>query len=201
MSIISELVSIVGTILGAVGVILTVASNRKNRKLKTVTWSDIQSATKYFWRKLKHEKFVPLFIVTPGQKGGIVAQLISDFYEDKIPVFTGFLERREKKQIQIEDDNYMTVSTTKWTVHLPIFLKNCESKEKVKLLIVDDLVMSGDFLYALKRELLNLGYCEKNIRACAIAVTKVALDAKKAPNYHWKIVDDKEFYFPWGKAE
>ena len=48
MSIISELVSIVGTILGAVGVILTVASNRKNRKLKTVTWSDIQSATKYF---------------------------------------------------------------------------------------------------------------------------------------------------------
>lgn len=34
-----------------------------------------------------------------------------------------------------------------------------------------------------------------------IAVTKVALDAKKAPNYHWKIVDDKEFYFPWGKAE
>lgn len=68
MSIISELVSIVGTILGAVGVILTVASNRKNRKLKTVTWSDIQSATKYFWRKLKHEKFVPLFIVTPGQK-------------------------------------------------------------------------------------------------------------------------------------
>ena len=75
---------------------------------------------------------MPLFIVTPGQKGGIVAQLISDFYEDKIPVFTGFLERREKKQIQIEDDNYMTVSTTKWTVHLPIFLKNCESKEKVK---------------------------------------------------------------------
>lgn len=48
MSIISEIVSVVGTLLGAWGVALTLISNRKNRKLKTVTWSDIQSATKFF---------------------------------------------------------------------------------------------------------------------------------------------------------
>ena len=39
MSIISELVSIVGTILGAVGVILTVASNRKNRNGNMVRYT------------------------------------------------------------------------------------------------------------------------------------------------------------------
>ena len=199
LSIISELVSVVGTLLGAWGVALTIISNRKNKKLKTVTWSDIQSATKFFWRKLKYEKFEPTFIITPGQKGGIIAQLISDFYEEEIPIFSGFLETKDKAPV--EDANYLTISTTKWHVHMPIFLKTCNQKDKVKLLIVDDFVMSGDFLYKLKNTLLELGYLEHNIYSCAIAVTKVAIDANKGPNYHWKVVDDKDFYFPWGKAE
>ncbi len=199
MSIISELVSVVGTLLGAWGVALAIISNRKNRKLKTVTWSDIQSATKFFWRKLKNEKFEPTFIITPGQKGGIIAQLISDFYEEEIPIFSGFIEKKDKEQV--EDDNYLTLSTTKWHVHMPISLKTCKQKDKVKLLIVDDFVMSGDFLYKLENALLELGYLKQNIYSCAIAVTKVAIDANKAPDYHWKVVEDKDFYFPWGKAE
>ncbi|MDE6605510.1 MAG: hypothetical protein K2K85_05785 [Clostridia bacterium] len=199
MGIISEIVGVVGTLLGAWGVVLTIISNRRNRKLKTVTWSDMQSATKFFWRNLNHIKFKPTFIITPGQKGGIIAQLISDFYEEKMPIFSGFLEKKDNKQVL--DDNYLTLSTTKWHVHMPISLKTCENKEDVKLLIVDDFVMSGDFLHKLKSVLLELGYLEQNIYSCAIAVTKVAIDANKAPNYHWKVVDDKDFYFPWGKAE
>lgn len=199
MSVISELVGIAGTLLGAWGVILAISSSKKNRKLKTVTWSDIHSATKFFWKKLKHEKFEPTFIVTPGQKGGIVAQLIKDFYEREIPIFSGFIESKDKEQVKY--DNYLTLSTTKWHVHIPISLKTCEQKEKVKLLIVDDFVMSGDFLYKLRNILLELGYLEQNIYSCALAVTKVSIDANKAPNYYWKVVDDKDFYFPWGKAE
>ncbi|MCX4363070.1 MAG: hypothetical protein OSJ74_06790 [Clostridia bacterium] len=199
MSIISEIIGVIGALLGAWGVVLTIISNRKNRKLKTVTWSDIQSATKFFWSKLNHEKFIPTFIITPGQKGGIIAQLISDFYDEKIPILSGFLENKDNKKV--EDNGYLTLSTTKWHVHIPIVLKTCENKKNIKLLIVDDFVMSGDFLYKLKKELLELGYIEQNIYSCAIAVTKVAIDAKKSPNYHWKVVEDKDFYFPWGKAE
>lgn len=199
MSVLSELVGIVGTGFGVWGVVLTIRSNRKNRKLKTVTWEDLQSATKYFWRKLKHRNFVPKYIITPGQKGGIIAQLLKDFYETEIPIFSGFLEATGQESV--EDENYLTLSTTKWHVHMPISLKTCSHKDQVKLLIVDDFVMSGDFLHLLKNTLLQLGYSEENICSCAIAVTKVAMDANKGPNYHWKVVDDKDFYFPWGKAE
>lgn len=199
MSIISELVGILGTVLGAWGVALTISSNRKNRKLKTVTWADIQSATKFFWRKLQHENFKPDFIITPGQKGGIIAQLIKDFYKDDIPIFSGFLEASGKGNV--EDENYLKISTTKWDVYMPVSLKTFKEKEKIKLLIVDDFVMSGDFLFSLKSKLLELGYLNENIYSCAIAVTKVAMDANKKPSYHWKVVDNKDFYFPWGKAE
>ena len=199
MSIVNELIGIVGTLFGAWGVAQNIISKKKNRKLKAITWSDIQSATKFFWKKLKHEKFEPTFIITPGQKGGIISQLISDFYEEGIPICSGYLEAKNKKQVT--DDNYLTLSTTKWNVYLPISLKTCKQKDKVKLLIVDDFVMSGDFLYKLKSTLLELGYLEKNICSCAMAVTKVAIDANKAPSYYWKVVDDKDFYFPWGKAQ
>lgn len=199
MNILNELIGIAGTAFGVWGVVLTINSNRKNRKLKTVTWSDIQSATKFFWRKLQHQNFKPNFIITPGQKGGIIAQLIKDFYKDDIPIFTGFLEA--KNQESVEDENYLTFSTTKWNIHMPISLKTFEHKDKIKLLIVDDFVMSGDFMYLLKENLLELGYLKENIYSCAIAVTKVAMDSNKNPSYHWKVVDDKDFYFPWGKAE
>lgn len=56
MSIISELVGILGTAFGAWGVALTISSNRKNRKLKTVTWADMQSATKFFLEKVTISK-------------------------------------------------------------------------------------------------------------------------------------------------
>ena len=58
MSIVSELVSVLGTVFGVVGVVLTIGSNRKSRKLKAVTWSDIHSATKFFWRKLKKKVLI-----------------------------------------------------------------------------------------------------------------------------------------------
>lgn len=199
MSISNELVGIAGTAFGVWGVMLTISSNRKNRKLKTVTWSDIQSATKFFWRRLQYQGIKPDFIITPGQKGGIIAQLIKDFYKDDIPILTGFL--KAKTQESIKGENYFTLSTTKWNVYMPILLKEFEEKDKIKLLIVDDFVMSGDFMYLLKNTLLELGYLEQNIYSCAIAVTKVAMDANKSPSYYWKVVDDKDFYFPWGKAE
>ena len=199
IELLSFLFGIVGTSVGVYSAVQQRIYRKKSRELKAVTWSDIQSATKTFWKKLHHEKFEPTFIITPGPKGGIIAQLISDFYEKEIPIYSGFIEKRGKGQV--EDDNDLTLTTTKWRVHMPIYLKTYEPKDKAKLLIVDDFVMSGDFLDNLKNMLVELGYLEQNIHSCAIAVTKVAMDANKAPDYHLKVVDDKDFDFPWGKAE
>lgn len=206
MDILMDVISITGTVVGILGfgfgvwgVILAIESKKANRKIKNVTWSDIHAATKYFWKKLKHENFTPTIIITPGQKGGIVAKMISDFYKEDMPILSGFLERVGKESV--EDENYLTFSTTKWHIHLPISIETHKNKESVKVLIVDDFVMSGDFLHTLKNKLIELGYLNSNIYACAVAVTKVAIDSKKGPDFYWKVVDDKDFDFPWGKAE
>ncbi len=199
ISILGTVVGILGTGFGVWGVVLAIESKKANRKLKDVTWSDIHAATKYFWKNLKNKKFTPTMIITPGQKGGIVAKMVSDFYTDEIPILTGYFESVGKKPINYE--GYTTFHTTKWNIHLPIAIQEYKNKQTAKLLIVDDFVMSGDFLHNLKNELTNLGYLDSNIYACAVAVTKVAIDSKKGPDFYWKVVDDKDFDFPWGKAE
>lgn len=66
-------------------------------------------------------------------------------------------------------------------------------------MIVDDFVLSGDFNSKLIEVLLSLGYKKENIKVCCLAVTRVVISSDKAPDLYWKVVDDKEFYFPWGK--
>jgi len=68
------------------------------------------------------------------------------------------------------------------------------------ILIVDDFVMSGDFLEALKKQLVEAGVVASRIRSASIAVTRVAIRNHKAPDYYWWTADDDDFYFPWGKA-
>jgi hypoxanthine phosphoribosyltransferase len=68
------------------------------------------------------------------------------------------------------------------------------------ILIVDDFVMSGDFLSALKRVLKDAGVSMERVRTASIATTKVAVRNHKGPDYYWWLADDDEFFFPWGKA-
>ena len=95
----------------------------------------------------------------------------------------------------------MVIKTTKWHVYMPNIIKTTANKSNIKILIIDDFTMSGDFLFSLKKELNNLGYIPQNIRSCSIAVTSVAQNTNKAPDYYYKEVEDSNFYFPWGKAE
>jgi hypothetical protein len=60
--------------------------------------------------------------------------------------------------------------------------------------------MSGDFLEKLRTRLVEEGVDPARIKSASIAVTKVAIKNKKAPDYYWWEAADDDFYFPWGKA-
>ena len=195
MTIISFVIGIIGTLLSAFGIFLSFESIKKTKETKTIDWSQMQSASKHISRLLKHN-FLPDCIITPGQKGGIFAQLIMDNLEIEVPIFTGFLFDK-KINLNSENNNYIVIETTKWNVNLPNCLKDTAYS---KILIVDDLVMSGDFLTNLISRLKTYGYKDTNIKSCSIATTKVAITTKKSPDYYWKVVDADDCYFPWGKA-
>ena len=187
---------LVGPVLSILGFWFTVKGIRMQKQSKTIDWSQLHVAAKALSKDIKRYK--PDVVICPGQKGGIFAQLIIDNLELKIPIYTGFIVPVDESIDTGLTENYFSIDTTKWHVFLPASIKkttNCN------VLIVDDYVMSGDFLYKLKEELIKMGYYSEKIRSCSIATTNVARLANKAPDNYWKIVDADECYFPWGKAK
>lgn len=93
---------------------------------------------------------------------------------------------------------YAPLETTKWHVLVPETLKLFSDK---KLLIVDDLTMSGDAMLSLKQHMIGVfGFSDRNVMTCTLVTSETAVRTKKAPSFYWKAVEHHDFFFPWGKA-
>ncbi len=81
-------------------------------------------------------------------------------------------------------------------VYIQNFIKEYENN---KVLIIDDYVASGNFLYAFTERLTKkLEFKDYNIRTiCIAASTK----NKTLPNYYFTEVVAGDCYFPWGEAK
>lgn len=188
---------IVGTTLSAYGIWQTHKGNKMQKASKTIDWEQIQVASKALSKSIKKE-ILPDAIICPGQKGGIFAQLLLEELDLVIPIYTGFILKNTADVDNSLSENYIKLSTTKWNVYLPKCIEHLQGKN---VLIVDDYVMSGDFLQQLKAYLLTNGVAETQLMSCSVATTDVAISTNKSPDLFWKIADAKECYFPWGKAK
>lgn len=187
---------IIGTALSAFGIWQTYKGNKMQKASKTIDWTQVTLASKAL-SKLIPKKMNPDVIICPGQKGGIFAQLLAEELGIEVPIYTGFTIDRDTTLDQDLINDYVALHTSKWNVFLP---KSIESLQGKNVLIVDDYVMSGDFLQQIKEHLVSNGLANTEILSCSIATTTVAISTRKAPDFYWKIADADACYFPWGKA-
>lgn len=201
-TVVNAAIGILSLIIGIIGAIFTYRAYSRERKLKTVSWSDIQNGTKFIWKELRKKEFIPDLMISPDPKGGIIAFLLGQFFDQSIYIDIGHAIRKDMIQEgQYSEEIYTIINTNRWKVVFSKQLENISSKENIKVLIVEDFVLSGDFNLTLFDFLTGLGYKKENIMVSCLAVTKVAISSSKEPDLCWKIVDNEDFYFPWGKAE
>ena len=191
----------VGVVVGIAGVVLTVHYARRseafNKLRKRLEWADLLAASNDLGKRLKSAGFQPDIIVTPGLRGATFSNLlISEFNKEPI-VYVGISTWKDGQAVRPENDADISINTKKWSVSIPGAVKDITTGN---ILIVDDFVMSGDFLDSLIEALLRLDVKPDRIRSAAIAATKVAVKNHKAPAYYWWLAEDDDFYFPWGKA-
>ncbi|MBR5714374.1 MAG: hypothetical protein IKX58_06275, partial [Clostridia bacterium] len=180
----------------------TYVAYSKERTLKQISWSDIQNGIRYIWKEFRKLKFKPDIILSPDPKGGILAYLLENLYDDSIFINIGQAVKKGTYPSALHvKENHTVISTNRWEVFLSKEIETVAKKDSIKVLIVDDFVLSGDFNYQLLEKLTEIGYKKENILVCCLVVTRVAISSAKAPDFYWKIVDDEDFYFPWGKAE
>jgi hypoxanthine phosphoribosyltransferase len=197
---VEPVLGLAGVVVGIVGVILTVYFARKSSRLdkarKRLEWADLQAAANDLGQLIKRD-CTPIAIVTPGTRGATFANLLASEFTDQPPVYVGISTWKGGPHTNVLVDGWFEIETKKWIVHIP---KEPSRYADGVVLIVDDFVMSGDFLDHLKSTLEAGGLEATRIRSASVAVTKVALKNHKAPDYYWWIADDDDFFFPWGKA-
>lgn len=205
------IIGALGTVFGIVGVILTiyyakkaVLSQGKIKRLeglrKRLDWTEIQTAASDIAQNLMADGVTPTAFVSPGLNGATFANLLRDALGTSAPVYVGVShwkddDSKETSQIVENAAAYISLETSKWRVFLPCVPASVASGT---VLLVDDLVMSGDFLVAARGALMNSGIA--NVMTAAIVTTGVASRGNKAPDYSWLTTNETEFYFPWGRS-
>lgn len=201
-----SVVGLVGTALGTIGTIhYGKKSSRLEREKRRLQWDDIHICAYGLKRYLENEQFLPEVVYTPSLRGGALAHLVTVLYSEPIPIVVG--NSFQKNDIEnyskckpgktITKGSVILKDHPRWQVEIPMVLGKYKSK---KLLIIDDMAMSGDFLQKLKQAVVKHGFSEADIKTATVACTEVAKSNGKAPDYHWHECKDSNFFFPWGKA-
>ena len=214
-NIISELdLTITGLALTSFGLVFNVCTfvhaQKMKKKRRSITWTDISIAANNLAKEIK-KTHKPDVIYIPNIKSGILVQFIKDYFDGYIPIIVGQAiqknsvrdsrliedEKNRIKQLekQIKDiDNYWKVDTSKWSAYVP---KSLLKYKNEKILILDNLVLTGDFLKSITR-VLKSNHIE-NVEVACIGTTKSAIEDNVAPQFYWKSLPEGDIYMPWGK--
>jgi len=159
-------------------------------------WNDLEPAAANIANKINTDNFEPEMIYAPSIYAGLIATFISKNLSNNIPIFVGVAEWRASGEFRgkLTDDHF---STERWRISIPgAILENYN----LRVLIVNDWVMSGDGLEKIVEILTENKFDRARIKSATLIATSVAIKNNKAPDYYWKKTEKPTFSFPWGLA-
>ena len=196
------ILTIIFGLTSVVGLVLTIYYGKKANKLqklqRSVSWAELQHISDDISLKIKKDSFIPDLILCPGTRGAILAELLMNKFERKIPIFVGVSYRYIHFSKKLILPSHVTFNVKDdWDILIP---KNIFEFKNKKILVVDDFCLAGLFFQKLRKFLVDNGVQAKNIKVYCCTITNVTINSGRAPEYYSIITDDDNFYFPWGKA-
>jgi hypoxanthine phosphoribosyltransferase len=174
----------------------TLRAEQLNRRERDLDWPRFRSAASDLARRVDRSDYMPDVIVALSERGAMVAHLVARELRTQVPIVTVAYLARPGDSLTLP--GYVPVPGTKATVYLPEGLAALQHR---RLLLLDDYVMSGDGLAAVKKALEAWGFDRERLRTGAVVATKLAIANREGPDFHARESRDLDFYFPWGKAE
>jgi hypoxanthine phosphoribosyltransferase len=187
-----------GWFFGFIGVITSIyfgfKSEIQKRRLQSVYWNEIHSATHYIARKIK-KKGVPSAFIATDSRGGIISRLIEERFHIDAPIYTGYCIPLKEAGNKNKIDGFSQIETAKWFYYIPN--KILEHKNTM-IVLVEDAVFTGQTLSIIKNFLIEMG-C-KNVITCSILTSELSVKQHTNSDLFWKITDLTEITFPWGRV-
>jgi hypoxanthine phosphoribosyltransferase len=195
-----EVTTGVVSVLGVFGTFyFGVRSGRLAREKRRFTWGDVQNGAQEIARRVKAE-FRPDAVYALSARGAVIVHLTMAYIGEDVPIYVGIQEDSGAGRFAHPPQAHDIITTTKWNNYIPVSLLKDKGREHLKLLIVDDLAVSGDSLLMIVQQFLKHGFRRENIKTATLVCTANAIDTHKEPDYYSFAVPDARFYFPWGIA-
>ena len=190
-------ISLALAVLGlAVSLYFGAEARRAIRRVRKYDWNEIDSGVKYLAGKIERDYAPDLIVCSSGGSVGIVANLYLTYTERFIPLYIG-ISKNKNKQFTSEPIFSAVYETSRWTTHLP---ENLAATKAKHVLVLEDVVLSGESMKQIIKVLVDSGIPRNNIRTAALFTTEIAITDGNAPDYFWYRLPDTHFYLPWGKS-
>lgn len=199
MEAIISLISSVFELLVSVSAFFSKRIKRSGKKVKKFTWQEIELGVVMLSRKIAQDFEPEVIMCSSTGASGIVANLYFLTNDKFIPILWGnHRPIKSKFTIPVEENRKLFFNTRKWAVYLPDELEKYKDK---KILIIEDVVLSGDSLEKELEVVSQCGYKPENIKTALVFISTVALYSNKKPDYYWYQLDDAyEYYYPWSRS-
>lgn len=196
----SEIISFA---VGIIGILISVfafirAEQQKKHEIFRYKWEQVHLGTRRLAIKV-FRSHKPEIIFCSSGASAIVANLLMIEANTYVPLFLGLSEKNKKDDFVPPETHSIVVKTTNWTTYIPNELAKLKNQ---KLLIVEDCVISGETLFALKDKFSSLGFENEKVITMALVVSDFALEAKKGPDLkYYNPHGMQNIYLPWGKGK
>ena len=159
------------------------------------TWQEIQTGVDYLVKKTKN--FCPDIVLAPSNgASGIIANLYLVKHDEYIPLLYGN-HKKSGDAFTVNINGKYGYKTDKWEVWLSNDIEEYTDK---KILVIQDVVLTGDSLQGVRKALIECVYARENIKFAAVFVSSVAVKSQKVPDIYWFQLDDStQYYYPWGR--
>ena len=187
---------IIGVLAIAVAGYFGLENRRLQRRLRRFTWYDIEAGVKHLVAKIESDFQPDMIICSSAGSVGIVANLYLTYVERFIPLYMGVSKKREAAfaSAPLFTGRY---ETGRWETFLPSDLQATHAQ---KILVLEDVVISGETLREIRGLLHKEGFGDAQIRTAAVFLTDFAVSQMMTPDYHWLQIPDTHFELPWGRS-
>lgn len=196
----SDLINIISFAFGVFGSLISiyfgVEARKIAKKVRNFNWEDIESGVKFLSSRTMKEFQPDLILVSSGGSAAIVANLFLTYTDKFIPLYVGVSKKKDAEFTSKPAFNAF-YETSRWMTFIPEAIFSYTNK---KILILDDVVLTGETLHKMIELLVANGIKRKNIMTATLFATEIAITSNRAPDIYWFKLSDSAFYFPWGRS-
>lgn len=178
-------------------------ANTGSKPLKRYTWGEVEASTSKVHKKVFDEFHPDALLTFPGPSltfTGLVLAALPPEVAIRVPVYTCiFVDEKAPEPgglhpVLTEPDD----AETAFKILVPAALTDGDPEHQRRIVAIDDTIISGVTMRALRKYFRGRGYADRVPFACCVCYEARTVRGERPPEAIGMVSSSPKFYLPWG---